>query len=148
VSGEVVPTGGGRRRFLLTGVVSRYQLEPSWNREELAKDLQAMVELFTGDLGYQHVPVMGLDPTAWQIQDALRDFCTSADRQLGDYIAVYLAGHGEVLPVGDTGFEHVLLPADASPADLRRRAVKSGDLAEWMLADTPVRRLLMIVDAC
>ena len=107
-----------------------------------------MVDLFTGDLGYQHVPVMGLDPTAWQIQDALRDFCTAADRQPDDYVVVYLAGHGEILPVGDTGFEHILLPADASPADLRRRAVKSGDLAEWMLADTPVRRLLLIVDAC
>jgi Caspase domain len=140
--------GGGGRRFLLTGVVSRYQLEPSWNREELAGDLHRMVDLFTGELGYQHVPVMGLDPTAWQIQDALRDFCTAPDRQPDDYIAVYLAGHGEILPVGDTGFEHILLPADASPADLRRRAVKSGDLAEWMLADTPVRRLLLIVDAC
>ena len=91
---------------------------------------------------------MGLDPTWLQIQDALRDFCTAADRQPDDYIVVYLAGHGEILPVGDTGFEHVLLPADASPADLRRRAVKSADLAEWMLADTPVRRLLLIVDAC
>ena len=129
-------------------MVSRYQLEPSWNREELAADLQRMVDLFTGELGYQHVPVMGLDPTALQIQDALRDFCTAADRQPDDYVVVYLAGHGEILPVGDTGFEHILLPADASPADLRRRAVKSGDLAEWMLADTPVRRLLLIVDAC
>ncbi len=139
---------GGGRRFLLTGVVSRYQLEPSWNRKELASDLQRMVDLFTGDLGYWHVPVMGLDPTALQIQDALRDFCTAADRQPDDYIVVYLAGHGEILPIGDTGFEHILLPADASPGDLRRRAVKSGDLAEWMLADTPVRRLLLIVDAC
>jgi WD40 repeat protein len=139
---------GGGRRFLLAGVVSRYQLEPSWNREELAADLQAMVDLFTGELGYRRVPVMGLDPTASQIQDALRDFCTAADRQPDDYIVVYLAGHGEILPVGDTGFEHVLLPADASPSDLRRRAVKSGDLAEWMLADTLVRRLLLIVDAC
>src|SRR5690348_18267243 len=98
--------GGGGRRFLLTGVVSRYRLEPSWNREELAADLQAMVDLFSGDLGYQHVPVMGLDPTALQIQDALRDFCTAADRQPDDYVVVYLAGHGEILPVGDTGSEH------------------------------------------
>ena len=45
------PSAGGGRRFLLTGVVSRYQLDPSWNREELAEDLQAMVELFTGDWG-------------------------------------------------------------------------------------------------
>ena len=139
---------GGERRFLLTGVVSRYQLEPSWNRDELVEDLQRIIDLFTGDMGYQHVPVMGLDPTWLQIQDALRDFCTSADRRADDYVVVYLAGHGEILSVGDTGFEHVLLPADASPGDLRRRAVKSADLAEWMLADTPVRRLLLIVDAC
>ena len=140
------PSAEGGRRFLLTGVVSRYHHEPSWNREELAEDLQRMVELFTGELGYEHVPVMGLDPVSLQIQDALRDFCMT--RQPDDYVTVYLAGHGEVLPVGDTGVEHVLLPADAVPGDLRRRAVKSADLAEWMLADTPVRRLLLIVDAC
>jgi hypothetical protein len=143
-----VPKADDARRFLLTGVVSRYHYDPSWNREELANDLQRMVELFTQDLGYEHVPLMGLDPTCLQIQDALRDFCTSTDRRPDDYITVYLAGHGEILPVGDTGFEHVLLPADAMPADLRRRAVKSADLAEWMLADTSVRRLLLIVDAC
>lgn len=142
------PSIPGGRRFLLTGVISRYHENPSWNREELGRDLQAMVTLFTRDLGYEHVPVMGLDPTAFQIQDALRDFCTSPDREPDDYVVVYLAGHGEILPVGDTGFEHVLLPADAVSGDLRRRVVKSSDLAEWMLADTLVRRLLLIVDAC
>ena len=140
------PSADGGRRFLLIGVVSRYHHHQSWNREELAGDLRRMVELFTGELGYEHVPVMGLDPTWLQIQDALRDFCMT--RQPDDYVTVYLAGHGEILPVGDTGVEHVLLPADAVPDDLRRRAVKSADLAEWMLADTPVRRLLLIVDAC
>jgi hypothetical protein len=34
---------GGGRRFLLTGVVSRYALEPAWNREELAGNLERMV---------------------------------------------------------------------------------------------------------
>ena len=139
---------GGGRRFLLTGVVSRYQLEPSWDRAELAGDLRRMAGLFTGELGYQHVPVPGLNPTAWQMREGLRDFCTHPDRRPDDYVVVYLAGHGEILPVGDAGAEHVLLPADADPADLRRRAVRSADLAEWMLADTPVRRLLLIVDAC
>ncbi|HEV2259557.1 MAG TPA: caspase family protein [Streptosporangiaceae bacterium] len=142
------PSAASGRRFLLTGVVSRYHHDPSWNREELADDLRRMVELFTGELGYEHVPVMGLDPTWLQIQDALRDFCTSEARLSADYVTVYLAGHGEILQVGDTGVEHVLLPADVKPTDLRRRAVKSADLAEWMLADTPVRRLLLIVDTC
>ncbi len=107
-----------------------------------------MIKLFTVDLGYEHVEVMGLNPTWLDIREALRDFCTSASRQPDDYVVVYLAGHGEILTVGDTGYEHVLLPSDALPGDLRRRAVKSADLAEWMLADTPVRRLLLIVDAC
>ena len=147
VLSSVGPAAAGRR-FLLTGVVSRYHEDRSWNREELADDLQRMVELFTGELGYRHVPVMGLDPAQRQIQDALRDFSTAPDRQPDDYLVVYLAGHGEILPVGETGVEHVLLPADASARDLRRRAVKSADLAEWILADTVVRRLLLIVDAC
>src|SRR6516162_4520492 len=127
-----LPVEGGRR-FLLTGVISRYHLAPSWNREELAEDLRRMMELFTGELGYEHVPVMSLDPTSLQIREALRDFCTSPERQPDDFITVYLAGHGEILQLGDIGGEHVLLPADADPDDLRRRAVKSADLAEWML---------------
>ena len=86
-----------------------------------------MTGLFTGELGYEHVPVMGLDPTWLQIQDALRDFSTAADRQAEDYVVLYLAGHGEVLEVGPAGPEHVLLPADAVPSDLRRRAIKSAD---------------------
>src|SRR5215467_14165345 len=107
------------RRFLLTGVVSRYRHDPSWNREELAEDLQRMVALFTEDLGYQHVPVMGLDPTWMEIKNALRHFCRASERQPDDYVVVYLAGHGEMLQVGDTGAEHVILPADAEPCDLR-----------------------------
>jgi WD40 repeat protein len=138
----------GARRFFLAGVVSHYSNDQSWDREELAGDLQRMVELFTADLGYEYVREMGLNPTWLDIREALRDFCTSASRQPDDYVAVYLAGHGEILPVGDTGYEHVLLPSDALPGDLRRRAVKSADLAEWILAETPVRRLLLIVDAC
>ena len=146
MTGGLDPADGGRR-FLLTGVVSRYANEPSWNREELAGDLERMVALFH-ELGYEHVPLMGLDPTWLQVQDALRDFSTDPGRRPGDYVAVYLAGHGDVLPVGATGAEHVLLPADALPADPYRRVIKSADLAQWMLAGTQVRRLLLLMDTC
>ena len=144
--GETGPDGGGRR-LLLTGVVSRYAFDAAWNREELAEDLKRVVALF-GGLGYEHVPLMGLDPTWLQIQDALRDFATSPARQPEDYVVVYLAGHGDVLSVGATGAEHVLLPADALPADPYRRVIKSGDLAQLMLAGTKVRRLLLLMDTC
>jgi hypothetical protein len=53
---------------------------------------------------------------------------------------MYLAGQAEVLESDDRP-EYVLLPADTDPADLRRRAIRSGDLAQWMLVDTQVRRL-------
>ncbi|GAB3860539.1 caspase family protein [Dactylosporangium cerinum] len=136
------------RRFLLTGVYSHYHFEPTWDRPELADDLTTMVALFTGEFGYTHVPLLGLDATWLQTKDALRDFATSPDRRPDDYVVLYLAGHGEVIPVGQTGVEHILLPSDATGIDLRRRAVKSADLAEWLLADTEIRRLLLIVDAC
>ena len=129
-------------------MVSRYQHDPSWNRDELAGELQDIVELFTGELGYEHVPVMGLDPTWLQIQDALRDFCTARTGSPTTTWWCTWPGTGRSCQSATPGFEHVLLPADAMPTDLRRRAIKSGDLAEWMLADTPVRRLLLIVDAC
>ena len=138
----------GSRRFLLTGVVSRYQYEASWNREELAADLGRMVGLFTGELGYEHVPLMGLNPTQRQVEDALRDFSMDSSRQPEDYVAVYLAGHGDVLEVGAAGAEHVLLPADADPSDRYRRVVRTADLARWMLAGTPVHRLLLLLDTC
>ena len=82
--GETGPSDGDGRRFLLTGVVSRYAFDPSWNREELAEDLERVVALF-GELGYEHVPLMGLDPTWLQVQDALRDFATSPARQPGAF---------------------------------------------------------------
>ncbi len=148
---QQVPTGrsgNSGRRFLLTGAVSHYHGDPSWDREDLAQDLHRMIELFTRELGYEHVPVMGPDPARQQIHDALRDFCTSPGRQPDDYVTVYLAGRGEVLPAGDTGFEQVLLPADAKPGDLHLQVIKGADLTEWILADTSVRRLLVIVDAC
>ena len=145
-AGTGASTGGGRR-FLLTGVVSRYQLEPSWNREELREDLQRMIGCSPANWGTARAADgpgsdLAADP------GCAAGFLHRSDRQPDDYVVVYLAGHGEILAVGDTGAEHVLLPADAVPADLRRRAVKSADLAEWMLAGTQVRRLLLIVDAC
>lgn len=146
--GHTSPTGAKPRRFLLTGVYSHYHLQPTWDRPELVDDLTIMVQLFTNELGYEHVPLLGLDATYLQTKDALRDFAAHPDRRPDDYIVLYLAGHGEILPVGQTGFEHILLPSDATASDLRRRALKSADLAEWMLAETEIRRLLLIVDAC
>ncbi|MER5538546.1 caspase family protein [Streptomyces mirabilis] len=136
------------RRLLLTTAVTRYVHNPEWDRPELADDQQRMVDLFTEDFGYRYVPVLGLSPTADQLRDALRDFATSPDRRPDDYVALYIAGHGDFLDDRETRKEHVLLTADADPRDLRHRAVKTAHLAEWLLAGTPVRRLLLMLDTC
>ncbi|MES4891781.1 caspase family protein [Streptomyces sp. NPDC096012] len=136
------------RRLLLTAAVTRYVHCPEWDRPELADDQQRMVDLFTEDFGYRHVPVLGLSPTADQLRDALRDFSMSPDRRPDDYVALYVAGHGDFLEDRESRKEHVLLTADADPRDLRHRAVKTAHLAEWLLAGTMIRRLLLILDTC
>ena len=143
--------GAGPGRFLLTGVVAGYHHDPGLNREELSQDLSRVVELFTTDFGYTHVPVMGLNPTREQIRTALGGFCAAPDRHPDDYLVIYLAGHGEVLQRGPAHAEHFFLPADvnpSSPAMLRQTALKTSELADLILGDTPVRRLLLILDTC
>jgi hypothetical protein len=132
-------------------VVAGYHHDPGLDREELSQDLSRVVELFTTDFGYTHVPVLGLNPTREQIRTALGGFCAAPDRHPDDYLVIYLAGHGEVLQRGPAHAEHFFLPADAnpsSPATLRRTALKTSELADLILGDTPVRRLLLILDTC
>ncbi|HEX3585579.1 MAG TPA: TIR domain-containing protein [Candidatus Angelobacter sp.] len=138
---EIGQTGG--RRFLLAGAVSRYPYHPAWNRKGRLDELNQIVDVFTKDLGYEHVHVIGQDPTRQQIEDALRDFCMAPERSPNDYVALYLAGHAETANTGD---EYLLLPADGVARDLRRRAIRSTNLAEWMLAETRVCRLLIMID--
>jgi WD40 repeat protein len=133
------------RKYLLTGVVSHYLHDPSLDRPGLAEDERRIVEFFA-DFGYEHVPIIGGDPTRERLRTALRRFCLHRDRKPEDYIVVYLAGHGEILPYGPK--EHALLMADLDPDDLRTGSVKAAELADWMLAGTRVHRLLLIVDAC
>src|SRR5664280_261188 len=140
-----VPSGaGGGRRFLLTCAMSHYDKAPDLNREELDEDVQRITELFVGDFGYLHVPVLGNSLTAGDLQTRLRDFCRSPDRHPDDYVVVYFAGHGETLDDG----EHVLLARDTDPADLYDKTTRTNDLARWALADTRVRRLLLLLDTC
>ena len=133
------------RRYLLTGVVRHYQNDSSLNREELDKDEDRIIRFFRG-FGYEHVPVIGDSPTRDTLATALRDFCRHPDRRPDDYLVVYLAAHGEILDGGPA--LHVLLTADFKPEDVRTGSVKAAELAEWMLAETRVHRLLLIIDAC
>jgi hypothetical protein len=103
-----------------------------------------IIDLFTGPLGYQHASDLGLNPTKDQLTTQLRAFCRSGERRPDDMIAVYIAGHGEVL---DDSQEHVLLTSDTDPDDVAD-ALPTAELARKMLLGTPVRRVLLMLDAC
>ncbi|MGV9345273.1 caspase family protein [Streptomyces spiralis] len=138
--------GGDPRRYLIATAVSHYPNAPAeleWDRPGLAEARRKVVELFTDELGYKHVSELGANPTQHQLLKELRDFCISPDRRPDDVVAVYLAGHGDVLPNGD----YVLLTADTSPDDLYD-ALLPATLARKILAGTKVRRLLLMLDTC
>jgi WD40 repeat protein len=139
----------GANRFLLTCAVTNYKHNPDWDREELRKDVARMVALFCGDFlpdecRYTHADVLGESPTSVELRDRLRHFCMSDDRHPDDYVVVYLTGHGEILDDGS----YVLLTNDTSPSDLLNRTVPAGDIVKMVLANTHVRRLLLLLDTC
>ncbi|MFF9212842.1 MULTISPECIES: caspase family protein [unclassified Streptomyces] len=133
------------RRYLLTTAVRSYPYEPAWDRPELGDDVQRVIDLFTRDLGYVHLPVLGLDPAKDQLLGRLREFCTSPERTADDYVAVYFAGHGEVREATN---EHILLTADTRPADLSFTALRTEELARVLVEETPLRRVLLMLDTC
>jgi hypothetical protein len=138
-------TGDGRgRRFLIATAIAHYSHAPQWDRPGLLDARKEIIDLFTGPLGYHHVSDLGLNPTKDQLTTQLRAFCRSVERQSDDLIAVYIAGHGEVL---EGSQDHVLLTSDTDPDDVAD-ALPTVELARKMLLDTRVRRVLLMLDAC
>ncbi|NEE05951.1 hypothetical protein G3M58_05830, partial [Streptomyces sp. SID7499] len=139
-------SGTEPRRFLIATAISHYPHAPAeleWDRPGLVEARRRIVELFTEELGYTHVSDLGLNPTKDQLARELREFCRSPERRADDVVAVYVAGHGEVLDNGD----YVLLTADTEPDDLYDALLPS-TLARKILAGTKVRRLLLMLDTC
>ncbi|WP_280307815.1 caspase family protein [Nocardia abscessus] len=136
--------GPGTRRFLIAAAVAEHARGPQWDRPGLAQARAAIVELFTETFGYTLVPTLGMNPTAAQLLDALDAFCSSPDRRPDDIVAVYFTGHGERLIHTD---DHVLYTADTDPARIRL-ATTTATVARTILYETPVRRLLLMLDTC
>jgi WD40 repeat protein len=138
------------RRLLLTCAQRHFPFAPELDREELGEDVQRMVELLCGGEflpahgRYEHVNVLGDSPTSTQLQQRLRDFCTSEERRPNDYIILYMTGHGEILEDGD----HVLLASDVQPRDLLLGSVRTADLIRLAVTGTQVSRLLFLLDTC
>lgn len=131
------------RRLLLATAITHYPLDPELDRPELVEDVNRMEQVLGDMFGYDRALVLPSDPTGDQLRNSLRDFAVERCRQ-DDYVVLYLTGHGEILDSG----KHVLLPSDHKPTDVLGRAVKTADIAEWMLEQTPLRRLMIILDCC
>jgi WD40 repeat protein len=134
----------GGDRFLLTAVVSQYSHNSDLDRPELIHDVARLSDLLTRDFGYTHVPVCVGSPTFAELRDGLRRFCRAPERRQDDLVAVYLACHGDVLDRND----FVLMPADIDPDDPVPLAITPQALVGWLLRDTKIRRLLLILDTC
>ncbi|MFI0714957.1 caspase family protein [Streptomyces inhibens] len=141
-----MPSESEPRRFLIATATAHYKNEPTWDRPGLVDARQDIIDLFTKQFGYEHVSDLGLDPGQHQLTERLRAFCRSSEREEDDLVAVYLAGHGEVLDEEDGG-GHVLLTHDTQPDDITD-ALPTELLARKMLSGTRVRRLLLMLDTC
>ncbi|MFI6724984.1 caspase family protein [Streptomyces atratus] len=134
------------RRYLIATAVTAYPKAPAhleWDRPGLADARRRVIDLFTTHLGYEHVSDLGLNPTEAQLLTELRNFSKSPDRRPDDLLAVYIAGHGEVLDDG----EHVILTSDTDPDDIDD-ALPTLTLARKILRGTRVRRLMLMLDTC
>ena len=124
------------RRFLIATGVTTGLVKSG---ERLAKYLETVSRLFREKFGYEHVTSLGLDPTTDEMRHELRKFAKGRDPS--DIIALYHTGHADIVAsrhrlwMGNTGDPI----ADTLP---------TSDLAELMLADTPVNNLMIILDAC
>lgn len=137
----------GPRRLLVTTAISHHRHNLDWNRPELINTRDEVIDLLTCAMGYEHIDLIGMDPTAQELKNRLNEFVRSKDRRTDDLIVVYITCHGEIIE--ETG-EHVLLAADTDPHDLRnpQTTVATAELAKLLLAGTAVRSLLLILDTC
>ncbi|MFD9121184.1 caspase family protein [Streptomyces bottropensis] len=133
------------RRFLLSTAVPDVRAHPEDQRAELADDVERIDRLFIGELGYRRGADLGLNPTREQLTKALRAFATAPERAPDDYVVLYLACHGRV---AERSGRHYLMLADSEHDDLRGTALPSEDLLAQLWEDTPVERLLVILDTC
>lgn len=101
-----------------------------------------IIELFTRTPGYSLLPEPGIDPSEADLTQLLRALCRQRIRP-EDHVVMYLGCHGQILENG----RHVLMAADADPAD-EAFLLPTVRLAEALLMDTPLRRLLLVLDTC
>lgn len=133
------------RRFLIATAVARYHRSPGYDRPELARARKQVIDLFTGQLGYDHVSDLGLNPDRNTLLDQLDQFANDEDRRPDDIVAVYLTGHGEL--IGATRRRHMFFTSDAD-VDRPQQALPTSQIASVLLDGSKLNRVLLLLDTC
>jgi WD40 repeat protein len=131
-----VPEEASQRRLLIATGVTK-DLETSAAR--LVESVGRMSRVFETKLGYERVTALDLNPTAQRMRDELRAFaraCTPTD-----IVVLYHTGHAD-----NVAGRHRLWMGDT--ADPVADALPTAELAELLLAGTPLASLLLILDTC
>jgi WD40 repeat protein len=134
---------GRQRRFLIAAGTARYDhlAEEDW-LGSVPGDLERLVGLFCGQLGYTQVLAeLGDNPTSQQLRGTLSAWLTDPARRPDDLVVVYYSGHGV------TRGRHYLLTRDSEEDSPAGTALATEDLA-WILGDSQVQQLLVIIDTC
>ncbi|MFG2292961.1 caspase family protein [Streptomyces sp. NPDC048603] len=127
------------RRFLIAAG-TRHYLEES-ELPQAHEDVEAVVELFTA-AGYERVLAgVSLEPAAARFEEALADWCETAGLRPEDAVVLYYAGHG----VRSSGGYRL---ACANTRHGRPGSWLSLSSLAEILAGSPVRNVLFVVDAC
>ncbi|GAB1690727.1 hypothetical protein [Krasilnikovia sp. M28-CT-15] len=140
------------RRLLLTAAIGKYDHSPegagSWNRPQLAEDVERIADVFHKRMGYTHTVLGGLRLTANELKDALEEHLRDVTPH--DYVVVYIAAHAEIQLLGRLGADrYLLLASDADPTRRPRTYIKIPELVDVMVSsEARVRRLLLILDTC
>lgn len=128
------------RRYLIaagTGTYAEHEPLPGAH-----PDVARIADLFAG-MGYQRVLTgVSLDPEAGDFEDALADWCAGDTLTASDIVVVYYAGHGDRPDAGP-----YRLACAGSRAARPRTWLSLENLAS-VLAASPARNVLFIVDAC
>jgi WD40 repeat protein/uncharacterized caspase-like protein len=133
-------------RFLIAVGTERYtNLGDDWQLTSVPADLDTIENLFASPAyGYRRVLTdLRMDPTSRRLLRGLQRWLTDHERSAEDVAILYYTGHGDVL---DPTF--YLITADTEDGDYENTAVDVGRIIRLLRQGSPVRRLLVVIDAC
>lgn len=127
-------------RYLIAAGTRHYVEEPELPL--VHEDVDGVVGLFAS-MGYQRVLAsVSRDPASADFEDALSDWCRSPGLTADDVLVVYYAGHGSRSATN----QYRLACADSTHGR-PRSWLSLPNLAE-VVAESPLRNVLFIIDAC